>query len=49
MYEVGAKAYVKNLEFSLREKSAERGFMKSSSHSSTASGILTMHELGRRG
>jgi hypothetical protein len=26
-------------EFFLREKSAKRGFMKSSSHSSTASGI----------
>jgi hypothetical protein len=41
MYEVifdrnGAKARIH--EFFLREKSAERGFMKSSSHSSTASG-----------
>jgi hypothetical protein len=34
----GAKAYVKIYEFSLREKSAKRGFMKSSSHFSTASG-----------
>jgi hypothetical protein len=43
MYEVifdrnGAKAYVKIYEFFLREKSAKRGFMKFSSHSSTASG-----------
>jgi hypothetical protein len=43
MYEVifdrnGAKAYVKIYELFLREKSAKRGFMKSSSHSSKASG-----------
>ena len=41
MYEVilvknGAKAYVKNPRVFLREKSAKRGFMKSSSHSNTA-------------
>ena len=34
----GAKAYVKNPRVFLREKSAKRVFMKSSSHSSTASG-----------
>jgi hypothetical protein len=34
----GAKAYVKNPRVFLREKSAKRGFMKSSSHFSTASG-----------
>jgi hypothetical protein len=45
MYEVntvfvrnGANAYVKNPRVFLREKSAKRVFMKSSSHSSTTSG-----------
>jgi hypothetical protein len=45
MYEVifvrnGAKAYVKNPRVFLREKSAKRGFMKSSSPSSTLSSIM---------
>jgi hypothetical protein len=36
----GAKAYVKNPRVFHREKSAKRGFMKPSSHSSTASGSV---------
>jgi hypothetical protein len=57
MYEVifdrnSAKAYVKNLRVLSRRKSAKRGFMKSSSHFSTASGgvpqsIQTMYAASK--
>jgi hypothetical protein len=52
MYEVifdrnGAKSYVKIYEFFLWEKSANRGFMKSSSHSSTASGSVKSAKVSK--
>jgi hypothetical protein len=44
----GAKAYVKNPQVFFKEKSAKRGFMKSSRHPSTASGKVYFFSLGEQ-